>query len=167
MERRLLFHRGCTPLFSTSEIPMRKALLLALLPLMVVSGIAGCSRDPEKAKRAYVASGEKYVAQKKYAEAAIEFRNAVAIDPRFGEARFKLAAALEAGGDALGALGEYVRAADLMPTDPKVQLAAGQRLLIAGKYPEARARASAILQRDPKDVTGLILMGNALAGLKD
>ena len=145
---------------------MRHKFVGALL-LLLAALSAACSSDPEKLKREYVTSGDQFVAQKKYPEAIIEFRNAVAQDARFGEARLKLASALEATGNAAGALGEYVRAADLMPDDVRVQLATGQRLLLAGQYPEARARADAILAKDPRDVTGLILMGNALAGLKD
>ena len=142
-----------------------KSLLVAVMLLTTL--IVGCSSDSEKRKQEFVASGDTFVTQKKYPEAAIQDRNAIALDPRYGEARVKLAGALEVLGDAEGALANYVRAADLMPDDVRVQLAAGQRLLLSKQYPEAKARADAILRKDPKDVTGLILMGNALAGLKD
>ena len=144
---------------------MRHMSVVAVV--LLLTAVSGCSGDPEKLKLEYVASGDRYVANEKYAEAMIQYRNAIALDPRLGDARFKLAKALDASGDFGGAFGEYVRAADLMPNDPKVQLAAGQRYLIGRHFPEARARATAILEKDPKDVDGLILMGNALAGLKD
>jgi len=145
---------------------MRHRSIVAVL-LLLTAFNAGCSGDPEKLKMEYVASGDEFVAQKKYSEAIIQYRNAVAQDPRFGEARFKLARAAEANGDALTAFREYVRAADLLPNDPVVQLRAGQVLLIAGRYQEARDRADTVLQRDSKNVQALILMGNALANLKD
>ena len=144
---------------------MRHKPIVAVL--LLLTALAGCSSDPEKLKMEYLASGDKFVAEKKYSEAIIEYRNAIAQDSRFGEARFKLAKAAEANGDALNAFREYIRAADLLPNDAAVQLRAGQVLLVARRYPEARDRADAVLQKDPKNVQALILMGNALANLKD
>ena len=138
-------------------------ILVAVLALVTVS----CTRDPQKLKRQYVASGDKFVAQKNYAEAVIQYRNAVAADPRFGEARFKLADAYSETGDVNSALREYVRAADLLPGDVEAQLRAGNGLLAAGQFPDAKARALAALAKDPKNVIGLMLLGNALAGMKD
>ena len=77
---------------------------------------AACSTDPQKAKLEYVKSGDSYVAQKKYSEAIIQYRNAVQKDPRFGEARLKLADTYLAAGDAPNAYREYLRAADLLPS---------------------------------------------------
>ena len=54
---------------------------------------SGCSKDPEVAKREYLSSGDAYVEQKKYAEAIVEYRNAIQQDPKFGQARYKLAEA--------------------------------------------------------------------------
>src|SRR4029079_10687170 len=106
-------------------------------------------------------------AEKKYADAIIQYRNAVAQDARYGEARLKLGIAYESSGDARNALREYVRAADLMPDNVGAQLRAARLLVSAGLYPEAKARAVAALAKEPKNTTGLILLGNALAGLKD
>ncbi len=59
-----------------------------VIALLLCSGVAaGCSKDPEVAKREYLRSGDAYVEEKKYKEAIIEYRNAVQQDPRFGEAR--------------------------------------------------------------------------------
>ncbi len=78
----------------------------AVIPLLFCSlAAAGCSKDPEVAKREYVRSGDAYVAEKKYKEAVIEYRNAVQQDPRFGEARLKLAETYTKLGDAKGAYG--------------------------------------------------------------
>ena len=49
-----------------------------------------CATDPEVAKREFVQRGDAFVAEKKYEEATIEYRNAVQLDPRFAEARRKL-----------------------------------------------------------------------------
>ena len=108
-----------------------------------------------------------YLAQSKYPEAAIEFRNAVQIDPRSGEARLRLAESLFRTGDLSNALSEYVRAADLLETDAEVQVKAGEYLLAAGSFNEALARADRALKIAPNKIEAHILRGNALAGTRD
>jgi tetratricopeptide (TPR) repeat protein len=54
-----------------------------------------------------------------------------------------------------------------MPDNVDAQLHAGNLLLEAKQYPEAKARALAILAKEPKNVEGLTLLGNSLGGLKD
>ncbi len=139
--------------------------VVAVLLLTALNG--ACSRNPEILKREYLERGDGYVAKKAYAEAILEYRNAVAQDSNFGEARFKLGKAYEAIGDGQNAYREYVRAADLLPDNVDAQLSAAKARLGAAQYPEARARAEEVLARDPKNVDALIVMGNALAGLKD
>jgi len=58
--------------------------------------LGSCKRDPEKAKAKYLASGQKYMQQEKYAEAAIEFRNAIRVDPNYGDAYYQLSQAAKA-----------------------------------------------------------------------
>jgi Tfp pilus assembly protein PilF len=147
----------------------RRIAFRPLMCLAVASVVASaaCSRDPEIAKRAYLASGDAYAAQEKLNEAAVEYRNAIQQDPLFGEARFKLAGIYVRLGDASSAFREYVRAADLLVDDPEAQVRATEMLLLAGRFEEARARADKALALDPKHVVAQILRGNALAGLKD
>ena len=84
---------------------------IALVTMVAV----GCSNNPERATAEYVKSGDTYFAQKKYAEAAVQYRNALQQDPKSGDAHLKLAKTYEQ----LGALGnagrEFIRAADAMP----------------------------------------------------
>ena len=129
--------------------------------------ISGCSKDPEVAKREYVRSGDQYVAQKKHKEALIEYRNAIQQDPRFGEARLKLAQTYEALGDGRAAFGEFIRAADLLPQDVETQVKAARLLLLARQFEDAGARADKALAVAPKNVDALIVKGNAAAGLKN
>ncbi|HUK35187.1 MAG TPA: tetratricopeptide repeat protein [Vicinamibacterales bacterium] len=140
---------------------------IGVVLVVAACGAAGCRKDPQKQKLAFVASGDKYMSEAKYSEAVIQYRSAVALDGHFGEARFKLANAFLLAKDAPNAIGEFVRAADLMPHDVSVQIQAGKMLLMAGAYPEAKARAVTALEKDPKNVDALMLMGNALAGMKD
>ncbi len=145
---------------------MCRSLAVVCLMILAVGG-ASCSADPETAKRRYLDEGNSYMASKKYPEAIISYRNAVEVDERFGEGRLKLAQAYLAAGDSRNARREAVRAADLMPEDVEAQLTAGVILQLASQHPEARARALAVLTKEPNNARALVLLGNALAGLKD
>ncbi len=103
----------------------------------------------------------------KYKEAALEYRNALQQDPRAGDVRVKLAETSLKTGDLPNALGEYVRASDLLPDDTAVQLKAGNFLLVAGRFDDAKARAEKVLAKDPRNVDAQILAANAYGGLKD
>ena len=85
---------------------------------------------------------------------------------RFGEGRLRLPRRIWPSATP-NALRESVRAADLMPESVDAQMRAGLLLLLAGQYPEARARALAALAKEPKNARRSDPAGNALAGLKD
>jgi len=123
-----------------------------------------CS-DPAAKKQRYFESGNRFFKEANYPSAIIEFRNAIQIDPRFGDARKQLAESYLYVGDGRAALEEYVRAADLLPDDAVVQLKAGNLLLAARKPEDAMARADAVLRAHPDNVDALVLRGSALAGL--
>jgi putative PEP-CTERM system TPR-repeat lipoprotein len=142
-----------------------RARLLWALALTVLA--AGCSQDVAVAKRKYFESGNDYFTQKKYAEATIQYSNAIHLDNQFGDARLKLADAYKALGNTRAAFPEYIRAADLLPDSDEAQLKAGNLLVNGGFFKEAKERARTVLRRSPNNVTALVLLGNALAGLRD
>ena len=104
---------------------MRATLLVVALAVLTVS----CSKDPEYAKQEYLKSGDRYVAEKKYREAVVQYRNAIQQDPQFGQARLKLAQTYEQLNDPQNAFREYIRAADLLPKDVNAQVKAAGYLL--------------------------------------
>src|SRR5271169_4220450 len=61
----------------------------ALLALLLVSA-TGCKSNPEKAKKKYLESGLSYVDKKQYDAAAIQFKKALQVDPKFAEAYYQL-----------------------------------------------------------------------------
>ncbi len=144
-----------------------KKSLVAVAASVVLMTAVGCSKDPEVEKQQYFASGNALFEQGKFADAVVEYRNALKADPKFGEARFKLAEALVRTGDARRAGQEYIRASDLLPDNAEAQIKAGSLLLFAGRFQDARSRAEKALQADPTSVEAQILLGNATAGLKD
>lgn len=127
----------------------------------------GCAKDPAVAKVEYLKSGNRFFDQKQYQEAIVQYRNALQQDPRFGEARFKLAQSYEIVGDGPRAFAEYIRAADAMPDNLAAQLKAGDYLLLAGQFEEARKRAERAIKIDHRSASALVLLGNSLSGLKE
>jgi tetratricopeptide (TPR) repeat protein len=115
----------------------RAAAAMALVSacLMVVS----CSRNPEKAKANYLALGQIYMKKGQYGDAAIEFRNAVHIDPRFAEAYYQLAQADLAQHNWNAAYASLERALDLDPTRLDADLDRGRLYLAARQFAHAEA----------------------------
>lgn len=146
--------------------PSMKGAALGCVMLLLAAS-AGCSKDPAVARQEYFESGNALMAEKKYADAIIQYRNALKADAKFGEARLKLAEAYVETGDQRRAFQEYIRAADLLPGSADAQLKAGSIYLVAGQYNDAKARAEKALLADPKSLEAQILLGNATAGLKD
>jgi Tfp pilus assembly protein PilF len=126
---------------------------------------AGCTRDPKAAALKYLKRGDESAKAGKYSQAAIDYAAATKYDPQLGEAHLRLADTIATLGDAPKALREYVRAADLLPERPDVQIKTGTALLQARRFEDARARAQAVLQRDLRNADALVLFGSALAGL--
>ena len=133
---------------------------LALLILI------GCS-DAQATKVRHVEQGDAYMAQGKYAEAVLEYRNAVRIDARFGEARYKLAKAYQRVENLRQAVREYLAAAELLPDRPDAQLDAAILLLSGGDFDGARKYAEAALKLDAKNLDAQLTLAQALSGLKD
>ena len=71
---------------------LRKSASLVLVSFLLLIA-HGCKGDPQAKKAAHLQKGEAYVAQEKYTEAIIEFRNAIKLDPKDAQAYYKLAQA--------------------------------------------------------------------------
>src|SRR6186713_2672747 len=125
---------------------------LLALGLAALFTSLGCRANPDVAKQEYLKSGDRYVEQGKLPEAVVQYRNALQQDPRFGEARLKLAEVYAKQGDARNAYREYIRAADLLPNNVDAQVKAAGMLLVARQFEDAKARAQKALAKDPKNV---------------
>jgi tetratricopeptide (TPR) repeat protein len=143
---------------------LRRAAALSSLAVGCLLALA-CHADPSVRKQQHLESGHKYFAEGKYAYAIIEYRNAVDIDPSFGEARRQLAEAYARSGDPKHAFEQYIFAADLRPNDVELQLAAGAYSLAVRKPEYALVRADKALTQEPNNIQAHLLRGNALAGL--
>src|SRR5829696_2796013 len=119
------------------------AVLCVLLAIACTNG--------ETAKRQFLENGMQFAAEKKFDEAIVEYRNAIRIDGRFAEARWRMAQAYEETENFRGALQEYVRAADLLPDNVEVQVKAATHLLLARQFLDAKTRADKALSKDPQN----------------
>ena len=134
--------------------------------VLAISTAAACS-NPEQAKREHFDNANRFMEAGKTQEAILEYRNALQEDPRYGEARLKLAEAYQAVGNFNQARREFIRAADLLPQDTVAQVQASRYLLLAGQFEDARTRIQLVIDRDPTNVDAQMIMGRALVGLKD
>ncbi len=95
-------------------------------------------KSPHKA-RAYIGRGSAYIAQGKYKKALIDFKTAVAIDPKTKYALSNLAASYLQEGHLKEALGLYNRAIDNDPTELKAYFGRATTYGYLKEYDKARA----------------------------
>src|SRR5579864_8110252 len=136
---------------------MRQLGVFALLVLTV-----GCGKNPQK----YVDEGNRFLQAHKYADASINFRNAIQKDSNFAEAYYGLGKAFLAQGKVREAYAALNRAVELAPqnVDAEKQLA---NLALAGYlsdrrrpknlYDQLNKLAADFLKRDPSSYDGLRL----------
>ena len=146
---------------------MRYARIGGFGTLVLAALLASSCSNPETQKVKHVERGDQYVAEKRDEFAIVEYASAVQIDPKFGEAHFKLAQTYERMGNLRSAFPEYIRAADAMPDNREAQLKAINMLLRARQFEDAKARAAALLLQNPKDVEVMLVHANAIAALRD
>jgi tetratricopeptide (TPR) repeat protein len=146
------------------QMKRRNYLAAAVILLSVVTSLSGCASNPEKAKLKYLAAGQDYMAKGLYGDAAVEFRNALRLDPRFVDAYYQLAQADMARHEWASAYGALEKTIALNPTRLDARLDRGRIYLAARQFRDAEEEANFILKQDPKDVAAYQLMGAALIG---
>jgi tetratricopeptide (TPR) repeat protein len=118
-------------------------LWLACLVLTAI--FTGCSRDPNVRKQKYFDSGEKYFAEGKYHEAAIQFSNAIQIDSRFAQAHYELSQTYLKLDDKNRAFQELSRTVELAPDNYRARIDLAN-LLIAVRNPDGTTQPDALKQ---------------------
>ncbi len=150
---------------TVSTLKLSRAFVIGVCAFLAAT--AGCSTDPATIKQRHISRADEYFKAGQFAEAVIEYQNALQQDPKAADVREKLADALLRAGQLPAALREYVRAADQAPDNLVVQMKAGMLLLRSGQFVDAKSRAENVLLKDNKHVEAHILKANALIGLKD
>ena len=80
-------------------------------------------------------------------EAIIEYRSALEVDQKRGDIWTKLGDAYVEKRDGGNAYRAYIRAADVLPDDAAAQIRAGNFLLMAGQFEDAKTRANNVLDQ--------------------
>src|ERR1035441_3036179 len=99
----------------------RYAALWVVALFLSLTLMSGCFRDPNVRKHKYLESGQKYSAQGKDREAAIQFSNALKIDKNFAEAHYALSQAYLHLGAFSAAYGELQKTVNLQPANVKAR----------------------------------------------
>ena len=168
-----------------------RSLLFLLLFVLLALALTACS-NPAKAKAEHLQRGQQYLKDKKYPEAELEFRNAIQLDDKLGDAHWGLAQAYEGQGKILPAISELETA--VLKLDPKSfsdaknyndaatrlgnwYILAYQQNHQSNLKERAQKLVDEVLQRDPHNIEGYILQATiwyidgkhaeALAKLKD
>src|SRR5271167_2504294 len=89
--------------------------VILILTLIAALAFSGCTRDPNVRKQKYFQSGQNYFEKGQYREAAIEFTNAVKIDPSYADAHLRLAESYLQLQQGSRAYPEFVRTVELQP----------------------------------------------------
>lgn len=142
-------------------------MLAAMIPLLM----SACARNPEKAKLNYLDKGKAYMKKGAYSSAAIEFRNALKIDPKYAEAYYQLAQADMGLRDGKGAFEALSSAIEIDPNRVDARLGRAQIYLYAAKgnpdyYGKAEEDINSVLKQDSQNAQAHRLLGTAYAAQK-
>ncbi len=138
-----------------------RALVLAL-----VCVTAWACQSTEAKKAAYQSRGEAYATDGRHAEAIIEFKNVLQIDPNAAAAHWGLAKSYLALNKVKEGYWELRETARLDPTNLDAKLQYGQLARLAGENDEALKQADELIAADPKKGLAYVLRGQALELLK-
>jgi tetratricopeptide (TPR) repeat protein len=154
------------------KLASRLPLILALVACMLA---AGCTRDPNVRKQKYYESGQRYFEKGKYHEAAIQFNNAVQIDPQYADAHYQLALTYLKLHQWNRGYQELSRVLEIDPNNYKAQIDLANMLISAGRYKEAKEQHLDLVAREHPDDPDLHMalanyqsgIGNLAAALQE
>lgn len=152
----LPFIGGLAVRFSSSRHLILTLTLIAAL-------LSACSRDPNVRKQKYFQSGQRYFEKGKYREAAIEFSNAIKIDPRYADARFQLAESYLQLQQQNLAYPELVRTVELQPENDRARMELANLLIVSRNLQQAQEQTDVLLQKRPKDPAVHSILSSLLA----
>jgi tetratricopeptide (TPR) repeat protein len=125
------------------------AVRLLLVGFFIAALLTGCTRDPNVRKQKFLESGNRYRDQGKFREAAIQYLNAVQLDPRFTEAHYQLGeTCLKLKNDNCAA--EHLsRTVDLDPDNYPAQVDLANLLIRYREVKEAQPHLDILRERQP------------------
>jgi len=130
---------------------IRVGFRFILIFTLIATTFTGCSRDPNVRKQKYLHSGQRYFEKGKYREAAIEFTNAIKIDPGFAEAHYQLAQTYLKVQQQSGAYQELNRTLELQPENYSARSEMAELLIGHHDLQLAQTQVDWLLQHRPDD----------------
>jgi tetratricopeptide (TPR) repeat protein len=144
---------------------MRAARLRVLILALPALWLAACQDDAAKLQE-HLARGEGYVKEGRFAEAQIEFKSALQIDPNHADAHYKLAHAYLRGRKLREGFWELRETVRLDEKNHAAKLEFAQLAILAGEHEEALKQAELVIAADPSNVGAHLMKGQALEQLK-
>ena len=133
------------------------------LALCFTAAFWSCSQSSEEQFAQHVDRGDRYVAQEKYAEAVIEYKNAVRAAPNDVATHWKLAQAASTINDFTTAVDELYRVTTLAPGHYEANEVLGQMYLASGKSEEAGRIAERLISSHDERPAGYLLRARLAA----
>ncbi|MBZ5702634.1 MAG: tetratricopeptide repeat protein [Acidobacteriia bacterium] len=140
-----------------------RAGALVVLCLLCLSA---CNRDPIARRDTFFRKGQEYARTRKFAQAAIEFQNAVRMDPKFAEGYHQLGLVNTELGRLPEAARAFSRALELNPEHAGSALGLGEIYLLGNAPERSRELAQQVLSRDPNDFSARLLLAKSYMGEK-
>jgi len=138
---------------------VRRVVPLALIASLLVA----CSRDPNVRKQKYFQSGQSYFEKGKYREAAIEFINALKIDPDYADAHYQLARTYIKTQQWPRAYQEFTRTIELQPENYPAHADLAKLLIAGGNLRRAKDETDLLLAKWPNHSKSHFMAANLLA----
>jgi tetratricopeptide (TPR) repeat protein len=133
--------------------------LIVVLVLATLAPLPACYHSA-RAKE-HVEKGNGYAAKNQLAEAESEYRQAITIDPKLGDAYDRLGLVELRQDRPTAAATSFSRAVELDPKNLEARLRLGNLLVSAAQYEEGRRQAEAVLDRDGRNSGAHRLIGQA------
>lgn len=128
---------------------IRSTKWLIVSSAMIMALLSSCSRDPNVRKQKYFQSGQNYFEKGQYAEAEIEFSNALKIDPNYAEAHHRLAESYLKLQKADVAVEELALTVQLQPQNYEARLELVNLLILGHDLQEAQEQVNLLLKERP------------------
>lgn len=141
----------------------RQRIAFWLTLLIIFSVVVGCgSKEDKRAK--FIERGKDYFEQKEYGKATLEFKNALQIDPQYGETYYWLAECEMTNKNLRQAFQYLTKAVELDPEliDAQVQLAYALRM--GNQLDQAKEKLELVLSKAPDNPKARLLESLILAG---
>ena len=130
---------------------------------LIATVLSACSMDPNARKQKYFQNGQRYFERRQFSEAAIEFTNAIKVDPAYGDAHFQLAESDLNLQQTDRAYQEFARTVELQPENFRARMEMTNLLIHNLDFPHAHEQTDILLQKWPLNPAVHSLASNLLA----